>query len=134
MLAGCATGPEPELVAVVVPPPVYATDLPPAGLDEAWWRGFGDPALNDLVARGLAANLDIDAATDRLDAAAALLAAERSDRLPTLDAAGEAGVDLGSDNRVRASAGLFGLFDPDLNGRLAAEIRAAAADLSLIHI
>ena len=59
MLAGCATGPEPELVAVVVPPPVYATDLPPAGLDEAWWRGFGDPALNDLVARGLAANLDI---------------------------------------------------------------------------
>ncbi len=94
MLAGCATGPEPELVAVVVPPPVYATDLPPAGLDEAWWRGFGDPALNDLVARGLAANLDIDAATDRLDAAAALLAAERSDRLPTLDAAGEAGVDL----------------------------------------
>jgi multidrug efflux system outer membrane protein len=128
MLAGCATGPEPELVAVVVQPPVYATDLPPAGLDEAWWRGFGDPALNDLVARGLAANLDIDAATDRLDAAAALLAAERSDRLPTLDAAGEAGVDLGSDNRVRASAGLFGLFDPDLNGRLAAEIRAAAAD------
>ena len=86
MLAGCVTGPEPELVAVVVPPPVYATSLPPAGLDEAWWRGFGDPALNDLVARGLAANLDIDAATDRLDAAAALLAAERSDRLPTLDA------------------------------------------------
>ena len=128
MLAGCATAPDPQLIAVVTPPPVYATNLPPTGLDEAWWRGFEDPALDALVEQGLAANLDIDAAADRLDAAAALLTAERSDRLPTLDAAGEAGVDLGSDNRVRASAGLFGLFDPDLNGRLAAEIRAAAAD------
>lgn len=130
MLSACAggPGPEPELVAVVAPPPVYATDLPPSGLEQEWWAGFEDPELDALVERGLAVNLDIDAAADRLESAAALLAAERSDRLPSLDATGDVGLDLGSDNRVRAAAGLFGLFDPDINGRLAAEIRAAAAD------
>ncbi|MDG6077883.1 efflux transporter outer membrane subunit [Erythrobacter litoralis] len=127
-LTGCARTSPVERVAVTVPPPVYASDLPPAGLDDNWWRGFGDPELDALVEQGLAANLEIDAAADRLRSAAAFLRAERADRLPSVDGAAEAGVDLGSDNGVAATGGLFGLFNPDLNGRLAAEIRAAAAD------
>ncbi|UVI39615.1 efflux transporter outer membrane subunit [Qipengyuania spongiae] len=127
-LAACAAGPEPELLAVVAPPPAYATDLPPSGLEQEWWASFDDAELDAIVERGLAVNLDIDAAADRLESAAALLAAERSDTVPSLDGTGDAGLDLGSDNRVRGAVGLFGLFNPDINGRLAAEIRAAAAD------
>ena len=128
LLGGCATiTPEP-VAPVVMAPASYATDLPPAGLDQEWWRGFDDPVLDALIERGLAANLDVEAAADRLRAAEALLRAERSDRLPSLDGAGDAGLVLGSDNDVLTSAGLFGLLDLDLNGRLAAEIRAAAAD------
>lgn len=128
LLAGCA-GVEPVVVeADIAPPPVYATDLPPAGLDEQWWRGFEDPVLDALIVRGLDENLDIDAAGDRLVAAAALLRAERADRLPLVDGSAEIGASLANDSVVSATAGLFGVFDPDINGRLRAEIRAAIAD------
>ena len=127
MLAACS-GTQPEaMIPPVAAPPAYATDLPPSGIEKDWWLGYDDPVLDALVRRGLAANLDIDAAADRLGSAAALLRAERSDRVPSLDGAAEAGVSLSNDSAVTATAGLFGSFDPDLDGRLAAEIRAAAA-------
>lgn len=129
VLAGCATSavdvPGP---AAIEAPAAYNSDLPPAGLNEVWWRAFSDPVLNELVARGLAANLDIEAASDRLRAAEALLRAERSDRLPTVDGGAEAGVETGDGgSRSTASAGLFGSFNPDISGRLGAEIDLAAA-------
>jgi multidrug efflux system outer membrane protein len=37
----------------------------------AWWTGFGDPVLNELVDIGLRQNLDIRAATERIRAARA---------------------------------------------------------------
>ena len=78
-MSGCA-GSEPVAIAPpIAAPAVYATDLPAAGLQEEWWLGFGDPVLDRLVRRGLEANLDIDAASGRLAAAAALLRAERAD-------------------------------------------------------
>ena len=129
LLAGCATVPEIDAPASVEAPVSYTADLPPSGLADDWWKGFGDPVLDDLIERGLAANLDIAAARERLRAAEALLRAERADRLPTVDAGGEIGLEAGdAGQRATASAGLFGAFDPDFSGRLAAEIRAAAAD------
>ncbi len=127
-LSGCASIEPIRLAPDLSAPPIYATNLPPAGLEGEWWMGFGDPVLDELVDRGLVANLGIDAAADRLEVAAALLRAERGDRLPSLDGGADAGVTLGSNSEVTAGAGLFGLFDPDISGRLAAEIRAAAAD------
>ena len=127
-MSGCA-GSEPVAIAPpIAAPAVYATDLPAAGLQEEWWLGFGDPVLDRLVRRGLEANLDIDAASGRLAAAAALLRAERADRLPGLDGSAEIGTTLVGEGEDTAVAGLFALFDPDLNGRLAAEVRAAVAD------
>lgn len=38
-----------------------------------WWEGFGDPILNDLVSKGLAQNLDIGIAIERITAARATL-------------------------------------------------------------
>lgn len=134
LLAACASTGTVAPEAEIDVPPAYATDLPPAGLEDRWWRGFDDPELAALIERGLAVNLDIAAARDRLRAADALLRAERSDFLPTIDGVGEAGLDVTGGNRVsgesrtRASVGLFGEFNPDINGRLAAEVRAAAAD------
>ena len=127
-LSACAATDPVTIEPALAAPPVYATDLPPSGIDREWWLGFGDPVLDRLIRQGLEANLDIDAAADRLAAAGALLRAERADRLPSLDGSADAGVALANDSEVTAGAGLFGLFNPDINGRLAAEIRAAAAD------
>ena len=127
-MSGCA-GSEPVAIAPpIAAPAVYATDLPAAGLQQEWWLGFGDPVLDRLVRRGLEVNLDIDAASGRLAAAAALLRAERADRLPGLDGSAEIGTTLVGEGEDTAVAGLFALFEPDLNGRLAAEVRAAVAD------
>ncbi len=129
LIGGCASVEPVEIPATVTAPPAYAANLPPAGLARQWWRGFDDPVLDALIERGLAANYDIAAAADRLRAAAALLRAERSDRLPGVDGAANAGAGLDAGGAgVDAGAGLFGLFNPDINGRLAAEIRAAVAD------
>ena len=128
LVSGCAGAPPEVMIPVVEAPPSYATNLPPSGIERDWWLGYNDPVLDTLVRRGLAANLDIDAATDRLGSAAALLRAERSDFVPSVDGTAEVGASLANDSRITATAGLFGLFNPDINGRLAAEVRAAAAD------
>lgn len=128
-LPGCASIPEIDPARAIGAPPRYAATLPASGLADDWWKGFNDPVLNALVARGLESNLDIAAARDRVRAAEALLRAERADRLPRVDAGADAGFAFDDDaSDTNASAGLFVLFDPDLSGRLSAEIRAAAAD------
>ena len=127
-VSGCASVDQALIEPQVSAPPSYATDLPPSGLEAEWWLGFDDPLLDQLVRDGLAANLDIDAAANRLAAAEALLKAERADRIPTIDGSAQVGAALSNDDEITATAGLTGLFNPDINGRLAAEVRAAAAD------
>ncbi len=127
-LAGCATGAVEIPDAAMPAPDSYAADLPPTGLGEVWWRAFDDPVLDDLVDRGLASNLEIAAADDRLRAAEALLRAERGDRLPTIDGAADIGLEVDDEGtRSIAGAGLIGGFDLGVSGRLGAEIRRATA-------
>ncbi|WP_241233679.1 TolC family protein [Altericroceibacterium xinjiangense] len=115
--------------ADVAMPPDYGADYrPPSGTGEAWWTGFDDPALNALISAAQAENLDIAATAARLEAARALLRAERGDRLPSVDAGVSAGADLSASGlRDAVSPGVGVIFDPDLSGRLSAEIEAAAA-------
>ncbi|MCP9222602.1 efflux transporter outer membrane subunit [Erythrobacter sp. LQ02-29] len=127
-LSACASLDPYPVDRPVTAPPVYAGDLPPSGVAANWWEGFGDPVLDTLVQQGLDANLDIAIARDRLRAADALLQAERADRMPRFDGAADATIGLGTSDSDSASVGLLGSFDPDISGRLAAEIRAAAAD------
>ena len=127
LLAACATpqSPAPAAAQTALPADFSAAYRPSPGEAELWWRGFGDRELNRLVDRALAQNLDIAATRQRLMAARALLDAERSDRLPQVDGFGEAGADggfRGNNNDLRAAAGLAGAFNPDINGRLSAEI------------
>jgi multidrug efflux system outer membrane protein len=78
LLGGCATAGKdytpPERTApaayVAGPAGVTGTDV-----EVRWWRTFGDPALDQLIARALAANLDAKLALARLDEARALLPA-----------------------------------------------------------
>ena len=128
LLASCASTDLARPDISMAAPTEYSADLPIAGLDELWWRAFSDPVLDELIANGIAANLDLAAAGDRLRAAEALLRAERADRFPTIEGSGNFGVETGDEGtRVTAVGGLFGSFDPDLSGRLGAEVRLAAA-------
>ncbi|HEY0967990.1 MAG TPA: efflux transporter outer membrane subunit [Opitutaceae bacterium] len=58
-----------------------------------WWRLFGDPVLDDLVARALAANQDLQAAAARVAQARAEAGLARSAYLPSMELG--AGLDRG---------------------------------------
>ena len=73
------------------PPNITPDYRPAAGGSEVWWQGFADPVLDQLVQDALADNLDVAAANSRLRAARALVDAEQSDLLPSLDAAASVG-------------------------------------------
>lgn len=129
-LTGCAAtipaarGPQ----DLAVPPDFVADYRPDPGQADNWWVGFRDPALNALIEDALADNLGIVASRARLEAAESLLRAERSDRLPSIDGSANAGLEItGGESMTTASAGIAALFNPDISGRLSAEIQAAAA-------
>lgn len=98
----------------------------------AWWRAFNDPILDDLIATGLAQNLDVDAALARVaEARAALRAAGVNSQL-----SGAASADttwsgeLGGEYGGRADgAGISAGFVIDLFGGARRGREAAAADL-----
>ncbi|HEY8585407.1 MAG TPA: TolC family protein [Rhodanobacter sp.] len=60
--------------------PAHPTDL------HGWWHAFGDPALDRLVDRALANNLDVAAAVERLRAVRALHQRAHARYLPALSA------------------------------------------------
>lgn len=65
------------------------SDLAVAGFPASdWWRGFGDPQLDALVAEALAGHPSLDAADARLRQAQAQAGVARADRLPGLSVSG----------------------------------------------
>ncbi len=48
-----------------------------------WWRGYQDPALDELVTQALAANMDLAAAQARVRQARAAFRRERAERTPS---------------------------------------------------
>lgn len=140
-LSGCLArvGPDYEAPALETPD-TYSLDIvTPAGMVEAasWWRGFGDEALNALVDRALAANLDIAGAEARLAEARALVDVARASGGPTLDAAVDAETSAstsgsnsgGSGVEGTAAGGLLFSWVPDLFGGQQREVEAAEAEL-----
>lgn len=142
-LGACTTGPD---YAAPAPPPsavgsflqgsaaVAAVD-PGSG---RWWKLYGDPVLDRLVADALASNTDVRVAIARLSRARATLREAGSDRLPTTDLS--AGV-----NRQRSSAiqtlpgfdrentvvngGVSVAYEVDLFGRVRRNVEAAQGDV-----
>lgn len=87
VLGGCMVGPNYQRPAMPLP-----GEFPGAGAGAAadtvqpeWWRLFGDPALNDLVATALANNTDIFQAVGRIEEADANLRVANSALYPQLN-------------------------------------------------
>ncbi|WP_241303804.1 TolC family protein, partial [Burkholderia stabilis] len=71
-----------------------------ADADAAFWRGFEDPALTQLIDAALAANQDLQVAVSRYDASNALLSQATFDRYPTITASGQIGHQLMSKDQA----------------------------------
>lgn len=107
LLAACTVGPNytgPESAGAVSPPAGFvragtASATAPALAD--WWTALGDPLLNELETRALAANPNVQVAEARLRQARAALRLEGRNALPSANAqatylhARLPGVDLG---------------------------------------
>lgn len=112
--------------AVWVAPPLVGE---PVDLT-TWWRAFGDPALDGLVARALAGSPDVDAAAARVRAARAM-AQELAARLgPQLSLVG-APQQTANGRSTYFQAGLEGRWDVPLPDRLTASRGVAEADQQL---
>jgi multidrug efflux system outer membrane protein len=95
-LTGCAVGPNYKRPAVNTPVTFRgATEENVASTnsfaDLPWWGVFKDPALQDLVRAALTNNFDLRITLTRMDQARALQAQARSQFLPQVGYAGEAG-------------------------------------------
>jgi multidrug efflux system outer membrane protein len=99
-----------------------------------WWKAFGDPVLDDLIARANAANASMQVAAARLKQARAFVRAAEAQRAPEIDAnAGAARVGgivngVGGPARSLFSANANLSYEVDLFGRLAQGVDAAKLD------
>lgn len=138
LLAGCVAKPPPN----AAPPPPAATTGPFVGAQDAapaqaqWWMLYGDDALNDHVARALAANRDLRVALASLDAARANARLAGANRTPDIVLESGAspttlGVNQPSTTTVLKSSYELGAevaWEADLFGRLRNQSSAASAD------
>lgn len=135
LLASCAAGPDyrPASAGDLGVPAAY-TSGPGAPLSEAelaaWWTRFADPALNAVVERAIAANLDIAQAQARLRQAREATVQARADLLPSLSASGRAGRTISSpgDDSSSFALGLDANWQADLFGGARRSVEAARAD------
>ena len=139
-LAGCATpGPQVPPAERIVPTAAGLATGPVAGTpfpDADWWRTLGDPALDALVAQGLAGQPGLQAAAARLAVAAADAAALAASQGPQLGLAvdltrqrftqhGLVPPPIAGSTRDVASAQAQARYELDFFGRHAAALRAA---------
>ena len=91
LLSGCMVGPDYQRPQTQVPP-AFANQaqegLSTDTVETAWWLGFQDDRLQQLVELTLAHNHDLRVATARLREARALLSETTFDRYPTVTAQG----------------------------------------------
>jgi multidrug efflux system outer membrane protein len=95
MLTGCTVGPDYERPRMELPADygVVQSPVPPG---QKWWSVFGDPVLDRVIDEALAANHDLKAAAERIEAARGRLLVARAPLTP------DAGV-RGRVSRDRAS-------------------------------
>ncbi|MGF7148922.1 NodT family efflux transporter outer membrane factor (OMF) lipoprotein [Sphingomonas zeicaulis] len=138
LLAGCA-GPRPAApsdAAVAVPPAWRGGQGGEQAIAPDWWRGFGDPALDALVARAVAGNVDLLAADTRIAEARAQFRLAASRSLPSVAIDGNAGrsralnpLGMGID-QTHATGELTIAYEADLFGRLASATDASRKTLA----
>jgi multidrug efflux system outer membrane protein len=105
----------------------------PAWQQDAWWKVFGDPALDQLEARAAAGNTSIRAAAAKLARARALTRNAQADRMPQLSVRASSGRESGLVNAIGTQGNLFQLgadlsYEVDLFGRLQQAADATVLD------
>lgn len=114
LLSACAVGPDYKRPDVNAPEQFRsATNAEPAVREtasstittDAWWEGFNDPVLNDLVVAGLQNNRDLQSAISRVRKARGQLITTRGKFFPQVEyyGAGERGKFMGLDQTVVTS-------------------------------
>jgi NodT family efflux transporter outer membrane factor (OMF) lipoprotein len=140
VLAACSTLPA-EAPPVMDLPPTFAQGqgLEPGVLAQPnWWTVLGDPTLDELVVQGLAANLDLQQAAERVQRSRALAAGRRAELAPSggvgvgglaqqLGRVEAPGLDGDARRSEIVSAGLNFSWEIDLFGRLRQQVNAAGA-------
>ena len=106
LVGGCAAvgpnyvAPKPQMPASFTEAPARASadtgETQP--VDDAWWKNFGDPVLDGLLAQALKSAPDIAGAQARVREARAITGIAGADRFPTADAGGLYTRNLGSEN------------------------------------
>ncbi len=142
LAAGCAVGPDYRAPEPAPPSAWHAPldrGLKPSAADQqdlaAWWSRLGDPLLNRLEERAVAANLDLRQALARVREARARRGVADADLYPSLSASGKASRSRGSaEIAPRTTTTLYDLgFDAsweiDLFGGSRRSVEAAQADL-----
>jgi multidrug efflux system outer membrane protein len=91
LLAGCAVGPD-YVKPAIETPAAWRIDLPQAEslANTAWWRQFGDPALDALIEEALKNNADLQIAAARVDQFIGALRSTRSQFYPQIGYSGSA--------------------------------------------
>ena len=142
ILAGCASVPEIDPQSIPVTPAAFKegdgrwTRVAPAEAQPRgeWWKAFGDPVIDDLVARAQRNNTDLQIAAARLAQARALVRAADANRLPQVGVGAAVTRSDGLPTSPAGSVRTFGTanvdfaYELDLFGRLAAASRAASLD------
>lgn len=90
LLGGCAIPASRPLVAPIVPAALGLSSAPAPRVGAAWWRAFGDPQLDRLIADATEGNPTLDAALARVRQASATLATRRAENGPNVTFDGEA--------------------------------------------
>lgn len=145
LMSGCVVGPDyqapsEETLGIDLPERFHEGERSntQAYSDRAFWEGFQDPLLADLIDRTLAQNRTLEAGFARYERAAALLGAARSERWPQLNAQGSAAEQYPAEaERFGLSAerietyeiGAAATWELDLFGRLKRNTEARRAQL-----
>jgi NodT family efflux transporter outer membrane factor (OMF) lipoprotein len=147
VLCGCAVGPKYKRPAT--PAPSQWSEEPTRGTNtrvptEQWWKSFNDPEFDKLVERAVAANLDLQLATARVNEARAARGIVKSGLFPQV--AGSASASRNRQNVIALPAGAQGpsrtvpvefnnyqggfdaSWEIDVFGRIRQGVKAAGAD------
>ncbi|WP_162264317.1 efflux transporter outer membrane subunit [Legionella gratiana] len=116
-LTGCSIGP--KYVPPTAPVPSnWSNKVQHVSLvknEEAWWRNFHDPILNDLIEQQAVYNLNLKAAQTRVSAARAQYAIAMAQLFPTATLGASPPTGTGFD--INQLIALTGNLDPDIFGK-----------------
>ncbi len=138
MLASCTVGPDYQRPSIDVPNNwTISYDAAATMIDTAWWEQFNDPVLNELIATALKENLDLLAATARVDQYLGQWRTTRSEAFPQIGASGGISRQQETKTGFSSSSSPYNYYSGALNvtweidfwGRIRRATEAAKADL-----